>query len=91
MVKTNLLYVEEKEELRNHGQIDNSKAKPFELSALEDVSENVRRATELWNTGDPRSFALQIAQSKVYIVDSEDLQSVKENDLLYLKVSPIER
>jgi hypothetical protein len=91
MVKTNLLFVDETEELKNHGRIDTTKAKPFELSELEDVSGNVRRAGELWNTGDPRILTLQIAESKVYIVDSEDLQNVKENDLLFLKVSPVER
>ena len=94
MVKVSLLYVSEKDEIaaKRTDNLDKSKAKPFEISELEGVAENLQRAVELHSLPEsPDYYALQAHASQEYLVETEDLAKIQENELIILQVSPIIR
>ena len=94
MVKVSLLFISEKEEVaaKRLDKIDKSNAKPFDISDLESVADNLQRAVELHGLKEPANYyALQVQESQEYLVESEDLAKLQENALVLLQVSPIIR
>jgi hypothetical protein len=92
MVKVSVVYVTEKEEVtaKRIDKMDTSKAKDFEVSELESVSDNLERAVMLFELEEsPNYYALQVLSSKEYLVETEDLTKLSEGAVLLLQVSPV--
>lgn len=94
MVRVSLLFVSEKDEItaKRLDKLDKSNAKPFDISELESVADNLQRAVELNNLTEPANYyAMQVFDNQEYLVESEDLAKLQENSLVLLQVSPIIR
>lgn len=94
MVKVSLLFVSEKDEIaaKRTDKFEESKAKSFEISELEGVLANLQRAVELFSLPEsPDYYALQSRNLKEYLVETEDLAKLQENELVLLQVSPVIR
>lgn len=93
-MKVSILFVSEKDEIaaKRTDKLDQSNAKPFEISELEGVAANLQRAVELLKLSDPTDYyALQSHKSQEYLVETEDLAKLQENELIIIQVSPVIR